>query len=669
MCGIAGICDLASGADIDINRLERMMAMIAHRGPDEAGIYLDDCVGLGHVRLSIIDLVSGVQPIHNEDRTLWITYNGEVFNYIELQKDLKKKGHRFYTTSDTETILHLYEEKGTSFLEDLNGQFALAIWDSRKQQLLLARDRVGIRPLFYARVDNTLIFGSEIKALLAHGTLSGNFDPSALDQVFTFWTTLTPQTIFKEIYSVPPGHYLQVTTDSVNVKPYWRMPLPGDDDIWPSSPDALSEQIGDLLQDAVRLRLRADVPVGCYLSGGLDSSALTTLVAKNFNHDVQSFGIRFEETTFDEGSYQNDMVSFLGVGHTEINVSNEMISNAFSDVIWHCETPVLRTAPVPLFLLSALVHDSGLKVVLTGEGADEIFGGYNLFREAKIRRFWARQPNSERRADLIGQLYPYIFNDRRMHRLVQSFFAQGLEQAADPLYSHLLRWNNTARIKTFFSDEMKQAVGPYDALEQLRDSLPVDYGKTHMLSQAQYLEAAIFLSNYLLASQGDRMAMAHSLEIRVPYLDHRIIEFMSRVPAQWKILGLKEKYLLKRCFRNMLPTRITDRSKHPYRAPIDKSLFSFVGQGYGEEVLSQRSLAEAALFSPANVRKLLQKLKMQRDFSEMDNMALAGVLSGQIVYDRFVKNFPKTGTIPLRLKLIVDHREKSVNSHHGKRAC
>jgi len=669
MCGIAGICTLDSGANIDRHRLGRMMGMITHRGPDEAGVFLDDCVGLGHVRLSIIDLVSGVQPIHNEDQTLWIVYNGEVFNYIELQQELKKKGHRFYTTSDTETILHLYEEKGPSFLEDLNGQFALAIWDSRKRQLLLARDRVGIRPLFYTRVANTLLFASEIKALLAHEAVSGNLDPLALDQIFTFWATLTPQTIFKGIYSVPPGHYLQVTRGKMDVQRYWSVPLPADDDILPSSPQTLCEEMGELLQDAVRLRLRADVPVGCYLSGGLDSSALTTLVAKNFNHDVKTFGIRFEESVFDEGSYQNDMVSFLDVEHKEIQISNEMIGHAFSDAIWHCETPILRSAPIPLFLLSALVRDSGLKVVLTGEGADEIFGGYNIFREAKIRRYWAREPNSERRADLIGQLYPYIFNTHRAHRLLRSFLSQGLERTADPLYSHLLRWNNTARLKTFFSDQVKQAVKGYDSLKELRSGLPLGYSKAHGLSQAQYLETAIFLSNYLLASQGDRMAMAHSLEIRLPYLDHRIIEFMSRVPAQWKILGLKEKHLLKRCFQNTLPKRITERSKHPYRAPIDKSLFGFVGYGYGEEVLSPRSLKAAGLFAPEKVNKLLQKLKHGRDFSEMDNMALAGILSAQIVHDRFVKNFPRAGTIPPRLELVVDRRKKPIRSHHGKRAC
>ena len=669
MCGIAGVCNLESNTHIDLNQIERMLGMIAHRGPDEAGVYLDDSIGLGQVRLSIIDLVSGTQPIHNEDQTLWIVYNGEVFNYVELQQELKKKGHRFYTTSDTETILHLYEEKGISFLEDLNGQFALAIWDSQKQQLLLARDRVGIRPLFYTRVDNTVLFASEIKALLANEKVSRSLNPLALEQIFTFWTTLTPETVFKNIYSVPPGHYLQMSPGQVNVKKYWSLPLPGKEDLWSSSPDTLCEQVGELLQDAVRLRLRADVPVGCYLSGGLDSSVLTTLVAKHFNHDVQTFGIRFEESAFDEGDYQNEMVSFLDVNHNEICVSNEMIGNAFSDAIWHGETPILRTAPIPLFHLSALVRDSDLKVVLTGEGADEIFGGYNIFREAKIRRFWAGEPNSEKRANLIGHLYPYIFNDPRMHRMSRAFFANGLEQTSDAFFSHLLRWNNTSRLKTFFSDQARQTIGSYDATEQLRNSLPEDYNKAHWLSKAQYLETSMFMSNYLLASQGDRMAMAHSIEIRMPFLDHRVIEFMSRVPAKWKILGLREKHMLKKCFQDTLPKRITERSKHPYRAPIDKSLVNFVGHGYGEEMLSSQLLTEAGLFDPVKVGKLLRKLKVKQGFSEMDNMALAGILSSQIVYDRFVKNFPKTSSNSVHLNLIVDHRKNSDSFPERKDLC
>ena len=662
MCGIAGICHIDGPDGVSLNSIKNMIGALCHRGPDETGVYLDDQVGLGHARLSIIDLSSGVQPIHNEDKSMWIVYNGEVFNYPELKEDLLRKGHRFYTTSDTEVVLHLYEEQGPDCLVQLNGQFAMAIWDANKKELFMARDRVGIRPLYYTILNNTVIFGSEIKSIFSNKIVSRQIDPITMDQIFTFWTTLTPRTAFKDIYELPPGHYMKTSDGKVTIKKYWDIPLYPRAEHSDLAPEEICGQVRDLLQDAVRIRLRADVPVGCYLSGGLDSSGTAALVVRNFNQDVRTFGIRFDSGGFDEGEYQNLMVSYLNVNHTELIATDEKIGASLPDCLWHCEKPLLRTGPVPLFLLSDVVRKSGYKVVLTGEGADEVFGGYNIFREAKVRRFLAKYPGSQSRAELIGQIYPYIFDNPRLKRTLQSFFARGLDQIDDPIFSHFIRWENTSRIKTFFSQELSEAIGQYDGYEQVRRSLPEGFERADDFSRAQYLEMAIFLSNYLLSSQGDRVAMAHSVEIRLPFLDPRVMDFMARVPSKWKILGLNEKHILKKSFEGILPKEITGRPKNPYRAPIKQSLLNEKTAEYTKEALSEKSLKETGLFDVGKVSKLLRKAQAVDNPSEIDSMALVGVLSSQIVHRQFVQDFPARPDNPVSPALIVDRRSEALRA-------
>lgn len=657
MCGLTGILNMEGPARVDLGTLKRMMGVIRHRGPDESGIYADDRVGLGHLRLSIIDLASGSQPIHNEDETLWIVYNGEVFNYIELREQLQEKGHRFYTTSDTEVIIHLFEEYGPECLNLLNGQFAFALWDSAQQSLLLARDRLGIRPLHYAICGGRLIFGSEIKSILAHPDVPRRLDPVALDQIFTFWTTLSPRTAFEGVHEVPPGCYLICRQGQPVVRRYWQTPLVPPEDQVTAPVGQLCEQIRETLLDAVRLRLRADVPVGSYLSGGLDSSIVTSLIVKNFNNAVRTFGITFEETAFNEEDYQQEMVRFLNCCHSEIQTSNEDIGALFEAALWHGEKPVLRTAPVPMLRLSRLVRDSGFKVVLSGEGADEVFGGYNIFREAKIRRFWARDPRSERRAGLIEHLYPYVFNNPRLRLTQRDFFAKGLSDVGSPTYSHQLRWGNTGRLKGFFSDAVKERIACYDGSAEIVDNLPAAFALADPLSQAQYLEMSIFLSSYLLSSQGDRMAMANSVETRLPYLDYRLVELMARVPAKWKILGLDEKHILKRAFEGQLPERIRTRPKHPYRAPIRQALLDGPAGVETREMLSRPAIDRAGLFNADRVAMLVRKADGSSHFSELDNMTLVGILSSQWVYRRFVEeSMPAAEASPGTPDVLVDRR-------------
>ena len=656
MCGIAGKYSFSSSKKISSHLIKNMIGIMDYRGPDESGIYVDDYIGLGHARLSIIDLAGGVQPIHNENKTLWIVYNGEIFNYPELKKKLEKRGHQFYTTSDTEVLLHLYEEKGIECLNELNGQFAFAVWDTKKKELFLARDRVGIRPLFYTKQNDVFVFASEIKAIFANQEIPREIDTSALDEIFTFWTTLPGRTVFKDILELPPGHYLKIANNQIQINKYWDIPFcpPGEQLNW--SVDQYTERIQELLTDAIRIRLRADVPVGCYLSGGLDSSGVTSLVVKKFNNKVRSFGIRFEEKVFDEGEHQNLMTSFLQTDHTEIVATNQLIGASLPQVLWHCEKPLLRTGPVPLYLLSNTVHQNNYKVVLTGEGADEVFGGYNIFREAKVRNFWARQPQSKFRGMLIGKLYPYIFNNPRIWKMQQAFFASGLDRHEDPFFSHIIRWQNTSKIKTFFAEDFQSTKKLDSYNSALSTILPDSFSRLDYLAKAQFIEMSLFLSNYLLSSQGDRVAMANSVEIRLPYLDYRIIDFMGRVPSNLKIKGLNEKYLLKKSFQGILPDTITNRSKHPYRAPIGQSFFDGGMADQTLDLLSKDALSRTGLFNAEKVSRLVNKFLKGSEASEVDNMAIMGILSTQFIYDQFIVNFPFRQTNDSTPDLIIDRR-------------
>lgn len=638
MCGIAGIVNLGHQQPITPDALRRMVSIQQHRGPDESGAYIDDIIGLAHARLSIIDLKDGTQPIHNEDKSLWIIYNGEVFNYPELRQALIQHGHKFYTTSDTEVILHLYEEKGIDCLNELNGQYAFAIWNSKNKTLFLARDRVGILPLHYTIQNNRLYFASEVKAIFTNKEINRSLDSESLDQIFTYWTTLPVKTAFSNINELPPAHYMLISQNEIKTDKYWDLNFSNNNETVNRKTDDLVNEISETLMDSVKIRLRADVPVGTYLSGGLDSSALTETVKKNFNNELRSFGIRFENKDYDEGRFQNEMVDFLKVNHSEIIASNDAIGANLENVLWHTEKPLLRTGPIPLYILSGLVNQSNYKVVLTGEGADEIFGGYDIFKEAKIRNFWAKDPDSKLRPLLLGRLYPYIFKDDRLKQTLIAFFKNGIDNPDDPFFSHNIRWKNTSKIKNFFSEQVKDSTRNYDNYSELMKLLPANYSNWDTVTKSQFLESLIFLSNYLLSSQGDRVAMAHSVELRVPYLDHRLIELLGKVNSEIKINGLNEKYLLKQVFKNRLPSNIIKRWKNPYRAPINKALLSN-NLNLVEDYCSEDALKRTGIFDPVKVLKLINKLRKLDKAGEFDEMALVGIISTQLIHKNFIEDF------------------------------
>ncbi len=352
-----------------------------------------------------------------------------------------------------------------------------------------------------------------------------------------------------------------------------------------------------------------------------------------------------------------EMVRHLGVDHREICATDSLIGEHFASIVVHSEKPVLRTAPVPLYLLAKLVRENDIKVVLTGEGSDEFHGGYDIFKEALVRRFWARRPDSGWRGRLIERLYPDIFRDERSRKMLLGFFGRDLDRHEDPFFSHLIRWGNTARIKTFFSKELRTALEGYDAIAECRGALSGSLPSQHTLLRAQYLEISIFLSDYLLSSQGDRMGMAHSVEVRMPFLDHRLMDLMGRVPPWWKICGLHEKHLLKKAVAPYLPASITARVKHPYRAPIHRSLLSLLASESGRELLSKEALVGAGLFDSAAVYSLIEKLIRAQNASETDSMALSGILSTQIVFDRFVANPQKPVPMETMLTVVEDRRK------------
>ena len=651
MCGVAGIIDFSSNRN-GISTVTSMLRSISYRGPDESGIYHSPFATMGNVRLSIIDLKSGQQPLSDLSGRFWIVFNGEIFNYKELRHELEKNGSTLKTHSDTEVLVQLYALYGKQCLAKLNGQFAFAIWDKKKEELFLARDRVGIRPLFYNMTNGVFSFASEIKSLFQQESVTRELRPESLAQIFTFWSAISPNTPFKNILELSPGHYMTYNRKGLKIERYWQLII--DNEFANISLDEATEQFNELFTSAIRLRLRADVEVAAYLSGGLDSSATVAYIKKIEPGILNTFSIGFTEKDFDETSYQEEAVKYLDTNHRSINCSPRDIADNFPKVVWHSETPVMRTAPTPMLILSKLVRDNNIKVVITGEGSDEILAGYDIFREAKIRRFWASQPGSKIRPLLLKKIYPDIPHLRNASQgILKMFFGYKLDEVSNPFYSHLIRWNNSNHIKKHLSNDLKEYLTDYSPLDELSDNLPDGFDDWGDLAKAQWLETTIFMSGYLLSSQGDRMAMANSVEGRYPFLDYRVIEFCSKLPADFKLKGLNEKYLLKKLTKGMIPESIIKRPKQPYRAPISSVFLSKNAPKYVSHMLSDTYAKRAGIFSPENLSALLNKIDKTGNSSEMDNMILTAVISTHLLHHQFIENnneeFTREGLYNLRI--------------------
>jgi len=640
LCGIAGYIG-SSFSKLPADEVAHAMARsLAHRGPDGSGVKALGSIVLAHTRLSIIDLATGHQPMADDAETVWLVFNGEIFNYLELRAELISLGHRFRTQSDTETIIHAYRQWGDAFVERLNGQFAIALWDVLGRRLILARDRTGIRPLFYREHAGVLYFASEVKALraaLPHA--SWKLDTKGLGQALLFWSTVGDRTAFEEVSSLPPGHCLVIEEGSRTLKRYWDWNFTASGSQRQISMEAASEELRALLQDAVQLQLRADVPVGAYLSGGLDSSGLVALIRQRSDVRLRTFSVSFGDAEFDESAQQMEVARYLETDHAVVRCLPGDIARQFPRLIAHTEATILRTGPAPLMMLSRLVRESGFKVVLTGEGADEVFGGYDLFKEAAIRRFWARQPKSRWRPELFARLYPYLRNSPAGNRAFShAFFGQELLDTASPFYGHTTRWATSRRNWGFLSGDVRHVLQGWRPEEELAQQLPKDMGRWEGLARDQYVEASTLLYGYLLSSQGDRVAMANSVEGRVPYLDHRVIEFANALPARLKLRRLREKAVLRQALRPMLPSSIVNRTKQPYRAPDSASFFE-AGHApeYVRHQFSAGRLAEAGLFEPAMASRLFEKCRAGKALGFADNMAFVGILSTMILEDKFVQ--------------------------------
>ncbi len=655
MCGIAGILSKR----VFEGEVDRMLAAIAHRGPNEAGTYKDESICFGTVRLSIVDVENGHQPITEEKTGVVVAFNGEIFNFIELRDELKEKGWGFSTQSDTEVILKLYLQYGQEFVKKLNGQFGIAIWDPRDRSLILTRDRFGICPLFYFFNGEELFFGSEIKAIISSERVPRRFNFKALDQLYTFWTTVNQHTFFEDIFEVAPGTSLVFKNGDLKHVKYWNWQFPSLTERSNLSFAETKEALLESLKRSVQLRLRSDVEVGSYLSGGLDSSAIVALARQYQDGKFRTFSVGFEDESYDERPFQKIVSEHFNTEHRSVTVDLAAIESVFETVIHHNEAPVFRTAASPLLLLSRSVRSAGLKVVLSGEGSDEILLGYDLFRELKVRKFWARNQESSIRPQLFRKLYAYLpqFKNPRYVELVAQSYVSTLTSDS-PFYSHLPRWMNNSANKIFFSEMTKDRLRNYSSEDELGKSLPTEFFQASDLDRAQYLEIGTLLRGYLLSSQADRMTMANSVEGRYPFLDHEFVEFASRLPDKFKLNGLKDKYILRESFKGLLPSSISSRPKIAYQAPEIRSFIrsdtyvSPLVQSY----LSEGIIKDSTIFDSKMMQTLINKAKNSPlgRLGSRDNMAFVQALSTQMFYEKFIKNKPAS---PEKIEIMVRIRK------------
>lgn len=625
MCGITGIAfrDRARLADAEV--LRRMTATLQHRGPDGEGLYLHPGIALGVRRLSIIDLETGDQPISNEDGSVTVVCNGEIYNFLELRGALEHAGHRFATRSDVEVIVHLYEQYGTRFVEHLRGMFGLALWDGNARALVLARDRLGIKPMHYALNRDAIYFGSEQKAILASDAVPRDPDMETLKQLFTLGFIVAPRTMFAEIRQLPPGCTLVYRNGSAAIQSYWEPQFPrrGEED-HSRSEAAWAQRLLEKLDETVRLHLRSDVPVGAWLSGGLDSSAITALMSRIAKPPVRAFSLAFSNPQFDEFHDRRTLKDFPDY---DLEVRTPLCTTqdfgAYAMALWHGEDPTLGGIEIPRLVLS---RETGreFKVVLTGEGSDEIFGGYPWFRVDKLLRPLTALPRFARRAFLFGGLLKR--RSPRASRILLADRRMTLRRYRDVLV------DPNARVVTgLFSHRLATLLEPIDPLawELAR---PREFDRWHPLAQMQYYEMRVRLPSFITHTL-DRQSMACSLEARVPFLDHELVELVAEIPPSLKMKWLREKHILREACRPILPTEIIDRRKKGLAAPIIDWLRDDP-PGFAVDVLSEARLKEKGYFDPAAVKSLWDRHRADpRDWGS----ELLGVLAVQLWDELFVR--------------------------------
>ena len=616
MCGFVGYTDLKNEREASRPLLAEMTKRLVHRGPDSDGYFVEGATGLGFRRLSIIDLVSGDQPIYNEDGSLVLLCNGEIYNYRELRNALQQKGHVFSTNSDVEVLLHLYEDEGVDFLNKINGQFAFVIYDRKQKTLFLARDHFGIVPLFYAVTDGTFIFGSEIKALLQHPAIDREVDLTGLDQVFSFPGLVSPRTMFKGIESVPNGHYLLVKNGNVKITQYWDLDYPQAGDIVRDKPESYYvEKLKYLFAQSVKYRLQADVPVGFYLSGGLDSSMIASMI-RNVSPGVtrHSFSIGFNQTDICEAKYQRMMAEYTDSAHHEIMFDWKEIAERLPRMIYHSECPVKETYNTCSMALSAAAKASGITVILTGEGADELFAGYVGYRFDQLGLRAEKKNDLE--SMLEDELREKLWGDATLFYETEHY---AFRETRSALYS--------ATLNDCF-DEFDCLNFPLVNKERLRDR--------HFVHQRSYLDFKLRLADHLISDHGDRMALAHSVEGRYPFLDIDLVEFSKCIPPELKLNQFTEKYILRKVAEDLVPPEIVNREKYGFHAPGTPYLLR-QNIEWINDLLSHERIKRQGYFNP-DIIELLKAQYSKEDFRlnlPFESDLLMTVLSFGIFLDTF----------------------------------
>lgn len=599
MCGICGIFFPDRNHQVSSNALTAMNRRLVHRGPDDEGIFVEENIGLGMRRLSIIDVKTGHQPLCNESRDVWIVYNGEIYNHAELRADLEAKAHRYHTRSDTETIVHLYEEYGHECVKRLRGMFAFAIWDRRKRALFAARDRLGIKPFYYRWDGKTLLFGSEIKAILAYPGVAAEFNRNVLAEYLAFGYITGAETMFAGIHKLLPGHTLEIAEDGeLQVERYWDLAVEVDREVQPQK--YYIQNYRELLEAAVRSHLMSDVPLGVFLSGGLDSSAVAALTSKIRGDRIQTFAVGYDEEKFSELGFAREVAKHIGSEHHEVRMSREDFFQSLPQLIWHEDEPLVWPSSIALYFVARLARER-VKVVLTGEGSDETLGGYTRYAWTLLNArmdggYRAVTPNALR--SLVRKAIHSGPLSATLHRKLEHTFL-GRDGSSWPSFYY----------DNFFSafsvDEQNNLLMP-EALATAGDAYAGSM-RAWNSSSGDLLHRLLYadMNSYLieLLMKQDQMSMAASIESRVPFLDHELVEFTARIPARYSIEGMAGKVILKRAVEDLLPRELIYRKKMGFPTPWESWLTDPQLDELERLLLSPRS-TERGLLQPEAVRRL-----------------------------------------------------------------
>ncbi|MFH0906938.1 MAG: asparagine synthase (glutamine-hydrolyzing) [bacterium] len=594
MCGITGYF-----GQNNQDALRKMTDSLKHRGPDDKGFYFDDKIGLGFRRLSIIDLNTGNQPMSNEDNNVWLVFNGEIYNFRELREDLIKKGHKFNTKSDTETIIHLYEEKGEDFLKELNGMFALAIWDSRKKKLILARDRMGQKPLYYCLNNDTLIFGSELKALFEHPLIEKEIDFNSLNKYLIYEYVPTPHTIIKGINKLEPGHFLVYQNNQLKNYVYWDIEFKKS----LNTGDYLA-QFEFLLDESVKKRLMADVPLGIFLSGGIDSSTIAYFAQKNSSQKIKTFSIGFSDKSFDETTYAHQVADFLGTEHFHQNFTPFDCLNSIDKIANINDEPLADASIVPTYLLSKFTRDK-VKVALSGDGGDELLAGYPTFQALKIAKILKKAPKSFIKiAQIVANyLLPVSFNNFSFDFKVKKTLS-GYDWPVEIQNQIWLGSFTPQESQNMFRADIARQIDFNQSFSNINE-LVKKTKNSCLENRLIYLYLKQYLSDDVLA-KADRASMFASLEVRAPFLDYKLIEFVNSLPYCLKLNGFQTKYALKKVMKGKLPDNIINRPKKGFGIPVAKWLTKEL-KSFTLDLLSRDAIEKQGIFNYSEVKRLLNE--------------------------------------------------------------